>query len=158
MPHPATQPINARLGNLAGLGTLTPTDFSGNLESNFEVSGTTIPVDTFDSGSTSGPGGTPYAIYDFMADGSAHLSVAVRLSSITGGGWNLMTSTALPFAPVTNKYFTVMADELAYVASGSAGNSCGGIGCLDANGNLHVMGISGSAVLLVFDTCVPLAW
>jgi hypothetical protein len=162
MPHPQTQKINAQLGNLGTLSQISqsPVDFSSYLNSSFTAN-TALTTETYgatggvDGSGADGPGGTGYAIYTFMGDGSAHLSVAVALSSTGGSGWFAMTSSNLPFAPVTNKY-TAAATDCMNMPSTSASAGC--MVCLDSGGGLHVMGLNSSAKILTFDWCVPLTW
>jgi hypothetical protein len=156
MPHPQSPVVLAKVQSLQTQlqSCQNWQSFSANLNSAFSASGS-LSTNTYGSSDhAAGPGGSAYAVYAPMPDGSMHLSAALTLSGTGGEGWFAMTSSNLPFSPVTNKYFPAFTDELASPSSNAAG--CGV--CMDSSGGLHAMGMSSSAVILVFDVCVPMAW
>jgi hypothetical protein len=166
MPHVTPATTLSRIQNLENqLNTWQyPMNFSGNFVTAFDAAGSSFGA-TYDGaggGSTppTGPGSaapTSYAYYNFTSDGGVHFAVAVTSTGTTLGlgQWHTMLGTDLPFAPPTNKFFSIYCD-LPYQPSSGAPVGLGG--CFDVSGNLHVAGFGTEWSIIAFDVTLSLLY
>lgn len=158
----------ARIGNLENQiqSTQSPVNFMNYLNSAWNSAGITASTLGGVTPWTNGPGGACYAYYTLTTDGCIHMSFALfNLSSQGGNGaWIQINGTSLPSSarPKTNRYFPVMPDLYAGTSTlastpGSV-NPPGCLGCLDLNGNLHLVGMATSSKLIVADCSISLLY